>query len=126
MTLALTPFVINKDVTSLDGPLREMGTEQLAMEFAHMITRTAGSIISGFHYLHENSVAHRDLKSGKILVMNQHIFKGIKAVPEKQDIWNRNPCVVKLTHYGESWGKICQHATAVRSYTHRVFAGISK
>ena len=45
---------------------------------------------------------------------------------EKQDMWNRNPCVVKLTDFGETWRKIYQHATAVRSHIHRVFAGISK
>ena len=122
----LTPFGINKHVTSLDGLLKEIETEQLAMEFTYMITRIAGSIISGLHYLHENGVAHRDLKPGNISVSNQHhFFKGIKTVSEKQDIWNRNPCVVKLTDFGKSWGKICQHETAVRSYTHHVFAGIS-
>ena len=103
----LTPFGINKHVTSLDGLLKEIETEQLAMEFTYMITRIAGSIISGLHYLHENGVAHRDLKLGNISVSNQHhFFKGIKTVSEKQDIWNRNPCVVKLTNFGESWGKI--------------------
>ena len=83
MTFDLTPFGINKHVTSLDGLLKEIGTEQLAMEFTHMITRIVGSIISGLHYLHENGVAPRDLKPGNILVSNQHIFKGIKTVSEK-------------------------------------------
>ena len=52
MTFDLTPFEINKHVTSLDGLLKEIGTEQPAMEFMHIITRIAGSIISGLHYLH--------------------------------------------------------------------------
>ena len=125
MTFDLTPFGINKHVTSLNGLLKEIGTEQLAMEFTHKINRIAGSVTSGLHYLHENGVAHRDLKPGNILVSNQNIFKRIKTVSEKQYIWNRNPCEVKLTNFGESWGKIWQHATAVRSYTHRAFAGIS-
>ena len=125
MTIDLTPFGINKHVASLDGLLKEIGKEQLAMEFTHMVTRIPRSIRSGLNYLHENGVAHGDLKHGNELVSNQHIFKGIKIVSEKQDIWNRNPCVVKLTDFGKSWGKICQHETAVRSYTHHVFAGIS-
>ena len=90
-----------------------------------MITRIAGPIISGLHYLLENDVAHRDLKPGNILVSNLHIFKGIKSVSKKQDIWKRNPHVAKLADFGQSWGKICQHATAVRSYTYPVFPGIS-
>ena len=125
MTFNLTPFEINKYITSLDGLLKEIGTEELAMEFTDMITRIAGSIICAMQYLHGNDVAHRDLKPGNILVTNQHISKGTKTVFEKQDIWNRNLCVVKLTYFGESWGNICPRATAVRSYTHLVFAGIS-
>ena len=106
MTFDLTPFGINKHVTSLNGLLKEIGTEQLAMEFTHKINRIAGSVTSGLHYLHENGVAHRDLKPGNILVSNQNIFKRIKTVSEKQYIWNGNPCEVKLTNFGESWGKI--------------------
>ena len=75
MIFDLTPFGINKHVTSLDGLLKEIGTDQLAMEFTHMITRIAGSIISGLHYLRENGVAHRDLKPGNILVSKSTHFQ---------------------------------------------------
>ena len=86
MTFDLTPFGINNHVTLSDGLLKEIGTEQLAMEFTQVTTRIAGSIMSGLHYLHEDGVGHRDLKPGNILVSNQHIFKGTKTVSDKQDI----------------------------------------
>ena len=122
MCFDLSPFGIQKQVNSLDGLIKELGPATLRLEFTNMISIICDYVTESSRYLHRNNVAHRDLKSGNILVSNQHIFK-LQKSGIKQKLWNEKPCEVKLTDFGESWSKICQDTKACKSYTTRVFTG---
>ena len=122
MCFDLSPFGIQKQVNSLDGLIKELGPATLPLEFTNMISIICDSVIEGLRYFHRNNVAHRDLKPSNILVSNQHIFN-LQDSGKQQKLWNENPCEVKLTDFGETWGKIYQDTKACKSYTTRVFTG---
>ena len=75
MCFGLSPCGMQKQVNSLDGLMKELGPVTLPVEFTNMISIIYDSVIKGLRYLHRNNVTYRDLKPGKILVSNQHIFK---------------------------------------------------
>lgn len=42
---------------------------------------------------------------------------------EREQVWKSEPCIAKLTYFGESWGRISDTARAARSQTVRIYKG---
>lgn len=117
----MSPFGGHDRISSLDGLLLELDKMHFA-GFEHLVPKIAMGIIAGLHFLHNKGVAHRDLKPGNILVSNQHL-EDCKTQEQRVLIWRDNPCVVKLTDFGESWGTICQTAAVAKSHTVNIYKG---
>ena len=122
MCFDLSPLCIQKQVNLLDGLIKELAPAILSLEFIYMTSIICDSVIEELGYLHRNNVAHRIMKPGNILVRNQHILKLQNSGIQKK-LWNENPCDVKLTHFGESQGKIFQDIKSCKTYTTRVLTG---
>ena len=126
MEFDLKEFGVRKAVNSLGCLIREFDKTG-CKGFEHIITVAARGGLSGLSYLHSQGVAHRDLKLSNILISNiafTSVMKGIKDDDEKRRIWLENPCEIKLTDFGESWGRIVQSSSVVRSKTVNVYKGI--
>lgn len=117
----LTLFGCRRNVSSLHELLEELAKGQFK-GFEHLIPCIAKDVVTGLSYLHSKGVAHRDLKPGNVLVSNQH-FKGGLTREEQVELWQRKPCVAKLTDFGESWGKLSQSTDAACTHTVNIYRG---
>ena len=113
-------FGFNQNVSSLANLLEELDKVHFK-GFEHIIPLIASDIICGLRYLHDQGVAHRDLKPGNILISNQHLLQLKQA--EKHLKWLSTPCVAKLTDFGESWGRLSQSTGASCTHTVNVYKG---
>lgn len=96
---------------SLDGCCNFSG-------FEHLGLCVAKDICSGLAYLHQNDVAHRDLKPDNVLVSNQHYSKDTINL-----FWKTKPIIAKLTDFGESRPKLIQTSTLLHSKTININRG---
>jgi len=104
--------IASQDVNNLRDYLLSADEECDFVGFEHgqiLITR---QIVDGLDYLHNQCVAHRDLKPDNILVSNQHYDKCKASL-----LWNTNPVKVVITDFGESRSKIIQTQNTVHSCT---------
>ena len=118
MEFDLTKFGLNITVNSLDGLLRKFHRSG-CIEFEHIVPLVSRGVVNGLEYLRNQGVAHRDLKPSNILISNSkfnYLFKSMSD-DEKKRMWIENPCVVKLTDFGEASGNIAQTTCLARSRT---------
>ena len=86
------------------------------------MNRIASDIGSGFLYLHERGIAHRDLKIANVLVSNQH-YREEKNRDKIAYAWSHQPVICKLTDFGESRSKVAQSRSVCRSRTVNINRG---
>ena len=86
------------------------------------MNRIASDIGSGFLYLHERGIAHRDLKIANVLVSNQH-YREEKNRDKIAYAWRHQPVIYKLTDFGESRSKVVQSRSVCRSRTVNIDRG---
>ena len=86
------------------------------------MNRIASDIGSGFLYLHERGIAHRDLKIANVLVSNQH-YREEKNHDKIAYAWSHQPVICKLTDFGESRSKVAQSRSVCRSRTVNIDRG---
>lgn len=73
--------------------------------FKHLRLCVAKDIWSGLADLHQNDVAHRDLKLDNVLVSKQHYSKDTFVLGKK------NPIIAKSTDFGEGRSNLTQTST---------------
>ena len=113
------PFGLDETVSSLDDMLAEMDTINFDA-FEHLVPCISNNVVSGLQYLHANGVAHHDIKPGNVLVSNQHLLK--VPTEQQQAVWQSDPCIAKLTDFGESWGRLSQTSVAC-THTANIYKG---
>lgn len=102
--------------------IRELGIDY----FAHCLPSIIRSTIEGLDYLHQNNIAHRDLKTSNVLVSNAHYTCGQKlSADEIANIWSTKPIQGKITDFGESRSYVLRTITAQQTVrkTQNVFRG---
>ncbi|PIK47545.1 hypothetical protein BSL78_15597 [Apostichopus japonicus] len=122
VTFSFSMFGKEKSVSSLDGLLTELNKNNLD-GFEHLIPCIAVQVVDGLRYLHGQNVVHRDIKPGNILVSNQHFQNNALNEDDKRKLWTTDPCRIKLTDFGESWGNICQTSNLAKTHTVNIYKG---
>ena len=116
------PFEIDKKVSSLRDLLVFIDEQQLADTFSNFQVRIAQDIAHGLAFLHDNDIAHRDLKPDNILVANEY-YAQLTNEDERCKIFSECPIKAKLADFGESRATHLQTQTVVRSRTSRIDRG---
>ena len=116
------PFGIDKKVSSLRDLLVFIDEQQLADTFSNFQVRIAQDIAHGLAFLHDNDIAHRDLKPDNILVANEY-YAQLTNEDERCKIFSECPIKAKLADFGESRATHLQTQTLVRSRTSRIDRG---
>jgi serine/threonine protein kinase len=68
-------------------------------------------IASGLQYLHQNNIAHRDMKPANILVSNRHYSEIDPSTTDFENAYQECPILCKLTDFGESRSSMIQTHT---------------
>ena len=99
--------------------------EQNCGGFHDLVCHAATEIIDGLGYLHNQRIAHRDLKTANILVSNQHYNSLSVEDEEFGPTYQARPIACKLTDFGESRSRFIQTQAIVASKTTNIGRGQS-
>ena len=97
--------------------------EQNCGGFHDLVCHAATEIIDGLGYLHNQRIAHRDLKTANILVSNQHYNSLSVEDEEFGPTYQARPIACKLTDFGESRSRFIQTQAIVASKTTNIDRG---
>lgn len=98
------PFGIDKTVSSLQDLFVFMDEQQLITSSKFQL-RIAQYIAHGLAFLHNNRIAHCDLKPDNILVINQH-YAQLTEEEECCKIFSECPVKVKLADFEQIQDKL--------------------
>ena len=111
VSFSFSPFETVREISRLDGFLRFVDYFS-AKKMELFFLKISLDLINGLQFLHNNGIAHRDLKPGNILVSNKHYANMTNAAELNMTIKN-NPIQCKLTDFGESTSLIHQTKTVL-------------
>ena len=118
-----SPFGLERRVFSLKDFLNFLSSEDGAMDsFSPLFIKIAEDTARSLKYLHDNNIAHRDLKPGNVLVSNQMYCE----MPNKEAVreaWEKAPIICKLVDFGESGASMIQTATVCSTQTTNIDRG---
>ena len=116
------PFGINLKVSSLAEFVATLDSFNCeGCDSPHIFSGICKDIATGLQYLHNNDIAHRDLKPVNVLVINQHYCKLSRVKIGKA--WKECPVVCKLTDFGESRSREVHTQSILKSQTNCVNHG---
>ena len=80
-----------------------------------LVCHVATEVIDGLGYLHNQRIAHRDLKTANILVSNQHYYSLSLEDEEFGPTYETRPIACKLSDCGESRSRFIQTQAIIAS-----------
>lgn len=118
-----SPFGLERRVFSLKDFINFLSSEDGAMNsFPPLFIKIAEDTARSLKYLHDNNIAHRDLKLGNVLISNQMYCE----MPNKEAVreaWEKEPIICKLVDFGESRASMIQTATVCSTQTTNIDRG---
>ncbi|KAL9971587.1 hypothetical protein ACROYT_G017767 [Oculina patagonica] len=119
-----SPFSKDTKVNTLDKFLSEIAqmSKSEGRRFDHLIPAIAMDVTNGLSHLHQQEIAHRDLKPMNILISNQH-YCDLQDMQQLKRIKAVRPVVCKLADFGESRSQLLQTNGLNDPDTNQVFRG---
>lgn len=115
-------FQLKTYVHNLDEYLTEVDRFN-CQQFEHIMNMIAFKIARGLDYLHNNDIAHRDLKHGNILVSNIQLYNKDLTEDARACLYKTNSIYVKFTDFGESFGNLSLATKMMKSRTYNANRG---
>ena len=107
------PFEDYRVVSSLSEFLSHADLQYEFKGFEHVVPVIAKEVAVGLKFLHEDGIAHGDLKPANILLSNDHYIH--VCGDELEFIWENSPVVCKLSDFWEGRSSIIQTQTIFSS-----------
>ena len=106
LQFSFMPFCRSECVNSLDKLLNILDKDDLVKDFQGVGNNIASDIINGLHYMHTNSIIHRDTEPSNILVSNQHDYN--ERGSQLNEIFMKQPIVCQLGDLGEARSELAK------------------